>query len=106
MSNSPKFVLVGQPNSGKSTLFNVLSDKKASTSNYPGTTISISESQISVGAEILTIVDLPGIYSLNFSDKSEENLQNFVPLLFTPKMANRHQFLPVSGNLLKIPALV
>lgn len=78
MNNSPKFVLVGQPNSGKSTLFNVLSDKKASTSNYPGTTISISESQISVGADVLTIVDLPGIYSLNPSDKSEEITYNYL----------------------------
>ncbi len=67
-----KIALVGQPNSGKSTLFNVLSDIKASTSNFAGTTVSIKEALIKVGLHTYRLIDLPGLYSLNPVDKAEE----------------------------------
>ncbi len=66
-----KIVLVGQPNCGKSTLFNVLSDINTDTSNFAGTTNIINQSDISVYGETVTIVDLPGTYSLNPNDLSE-----------------------------------
>ncbi len=70
--------LVGQPNSGKSTLFNVLSDIKASTSNFAGTTVAIKESLINVGFQTYRLIDLPGLYSLNPVDKAEEVTVQFL----------------------------
>jgi len=66
-----KIALVGQPNCGKSTLFNVLSDINTDTSNFAGTTNIINQSDISIYGESVTIVDLPGTYSLNPNDLSE-----------------------------------
>ena len=65
-------VIIGQPNAGKSTLFNVLSDIKTSTSNFSGTSVALSECLIDILGETYKLVDLPGSYSLNPSDKAEE----------------------------------
>ena len=58
-------ILVGQPNSGKSTLFNALAGYKAVTSNYPGTTVEAMEAKTSLGGEKVHLVDTPGIYSMS-----------------------------------------
>ncbi len=71
-------VLVGQPNAGKSTLFNVLSDIKSSTSNFAGTTVAIKQSLINVNFDTYKIIDLPGLYSLNPNDPAEEVTVNFL----------------------------
>lgn len=71
-------VILGQPNAGKSTLFNVLSDIKISTSNFSGTSVDVAECTISVLGEDYKIVDLPGSYSLNPSDKAEEVTVNYI----------------------------
>lgn len=59
-----KIFLVGAPNVGKSALFNCLTGSHATVSNYPGTTISLFQSQISLGGQKFVIVDTPGMYSL------------------------------------------
>ena len=58
-------VLVGQPNSGKSTLFNALAGYRAVTSNYPGTTVEALEANIKLHGAQVRLVDTPGIYSLS-----------------------------------------
>ncbi len=63
--------LVGQPNSGKSTLFNVLADIKVSTSNFSGTSVQVSQTVLSYGGLNLLLVDLPGTYSLNSTFEHE-----------------------------------
>jgi ferrous iron transport protein B len=68
----PELVLVGQPNAGKSTVFNVLSDIKTTTSNFSGTSVEKAESDISISAGVFHIVDLPGVYSLNPGDEAEQ----------------------------------
>lgn len=69
----PLITLVGQPNSGKTTLFNYLSGKNYKTVNYPGSTVEYSISKIlgkfSVNANIL---DSPGIISLIPSSPDEK----------------------------------
>lgn len=58
-------VLVGQPNSGKSSLFNALAGYRAVTSNYPGTTVEALEAKITLHGDRVRLVDTPGIYSLS-----------------------------------------
>ncbi len=73
MKNSfPVVIFIGQPNCGKSTLFNAIAGPKAETSNFPGTTVKHTHSRVNVGGRILNIVDLPGTYSLNPSDPAEK----------------------------------
>ena len=66
-----RIVLVGQPNCGKSTLFNVLADIKTSTSNYAGTTEEIEKTEINIRANSYELIDIPGTYSLNPTIESE-----------------------------------
>lgn len=68
----PDIVFIGQPNCGKSTLFNAIAGLKAQTSNFPGTTVKHTHSKVNVAGEVLNIIDLPGTYSLNPSDPAEK----------------------------------
>jgi len=70
----PKIVLVGNPNVGKSVIFNALSGFYVEVSNYPGTTVDVSRAFTEFGE----IIDSPGAYSLgNYSD-DEIVTQNIV----------------------------
>ncbi len=73
-----RIVLVGQPNSGKSTLFNSISGVKAKTSNFPGTSIKITESNARIGGRIFELIDLPGSYSLHPFEPAEEVTTEFL----------------------------
>jgi len=70
-NNYPDIIFIGQPNSGKSTLFNAIAGLKAQTSNFPGTTVAHTHSKVNVEGQVLNIIDLPGTYSLNPSDPAE-----------------------------------
>ncbi len=74
----PRIVLIGQPNSGKSTLFNSISGVKAKTSNFPGTSIKLTESTIRVGGRIFELIDLPGSYSLHPFEPAGEVTTEFL----------------------------
>jgi ferrous iron transport protein B len=56
--------LVGNPNTGKSTLFNALSGARQRTGNYPGCTVEKKLGQMESGGRKYTLIDLPGTYSL------------------------------------------
>lgn len=61
-----RIVLVGNPNSGKSVLFNALTGLYVDVSNYPGTTLDISSSEIEQGL----LIDTPGVYGISsFNDE-------------------------------------
>lgn len=70
--------LIGQPNSGKSTLFNVLSDIKVSTANFAGTTVEYKDALINLFGEKVHLIDLPGTYSLNPIEPAEFVTVNFL----------------------------
>lgn len=71
-NNFPDIVFIGQPNSGKSTLFNAVAGLKAETSNFPGTTVEHTHSKVTFKGKVLNIIDLPGTYSLNPSGEVEK----------------------------------
>jgi ferrous iron transport protein B len=71
-NNAPFAIFIGQPNCGKSTLFNAIAGHKAQTSNFPGTTVKHTHSKVNIGGRLLNIIDLPGTYSLNPADPAEK----------------------------------
>ncbi len=73
-----KIAFLGQPNAGKSTIFNGLAGYKTITANFPGQTVNYTISKVRLGDEIFEIVDLPGIYSLTALDKAEIETRNFI----------------------------
>ncbi|HEV2455104.1 MAG TPA: ferrous iron transporter B, partial [Verrucomicrobiae bacterium] len=64
--------LVGNPNAGKTTLFNVLTGLRAKTANFPGTTVERKMGSLRLGTERVQVLDLPGLYSLNSSSPDEK----------------------------------
>ncbi len=70
--------LVGQPNAGKSTLFNAIVGYRAVTANFPGTTVEAVRGQGSVGGHRVEVVDLPGTYSLLADDLAERVTREFL----------------------------
>lgn len=67
----PCIALAGNPNTGKSTLFNALTGLKQHTGNWSGKTVGRAEGRFLLGEKEAVLVDLPGIYSL-FSAGAEE----------------------------------
>ncbi len=73
-----KVALVGQPNSGKSTVFNAVAGYRSLTSNFAGTTVEYTRGQARVGGVVLDLIDLPGLYSLMPTTAVEEVSRNYL----------------------------
>ena len=73
-----KFALVGNPNAGKTTLFNALTGSTAHVGNWPGVTVDKREGTYKKGENPIDIVDLPGIYSLSPYTPEEVIARNFI----------------------------
>ena len=69
-----RIALLGNPNAGKTTLFNLLTGARQRTGNWPGVTIERKTGQCRLQDQNLDIIDLPGTYSLDFSDTSSDEL--------------------------------
>ncbi len=59
-----KVSIVGNPNVGKSVVFNSITGARVTVSNYPGTTVDVSRGKAKIDGEEFEIVDTPGMYSL------------------------------------------
>jgi len=70
--------LVGNPNSGKTTLFNRLTGSKQHVGNWPGVTIEKKEGVFHYEEHEITLVDLPGIYSLSTYSMEEVVSRDFI----------------------------
>ena len=73
-----KFALAGNPNSGKTTLFNGLTGSTAHVGNWPGVTVDKREGVYKKLSEPIAIVDLPGIYSLSPYTPEEVISRNYI----------------------------
>ncbi len=59
-----KIGIVGSPNVGKSVVFNRLTGRYVTVSNYPGTTVDVSRGKARIGGEEFEVIDTPGMYTL------------------------------------------
>ncbi|SDN75446.1 ferrous iron transport protein B [Desulfonauticus submarinus] len=70
--------LAGNPNSGKTTLFNLLTGARQRVGNYPGVTVEKKEGSLAYGDKVINFVDLPGAYSLTAYSEEELVARRFI----------------------------
>ncbi|MFQ3632839.1 FeoB small GTPase domain-containing protein [Roseiflexus sp.] len=70
--------LAGNPNVGKSTMFNALTGLRQHVGNWPGKTVERKEGQLLLNGQVITIVDLPGAYSLTARSLEEQIARDFI----------------------------
>ena len=73
-----RVALMGNPNAGKSTIFNGLTRLRQHTGNWAGVTVSCAVGQFSYGGQDFSAVDLPGIYSFDTRSAEEELTKDFI----------------------------
>ena len=106
--------LVGQPNSGKSTVFNYLTGLHQTVANYPGVTVAKKSGHYHEGKRRIEVVDLPGTYSLTSYSQEERVTRDFL-LLERPEVVvlvmdaanlRRHLYLAFQLRELQVPLVV
>ena len=70
--------LTGNPNTGKTSLFNALTGSNQHVGNWPGVTVERKEGRFRMGGGEVKVVDLPGIYSLGAASLDEEIAADFL----------------------------
>lgn len=75
---SATIALLGQPNSGKSTLFNALTGLRQHVGNWPGKTVEKKEGSFTVGGVTYQVADLPGSYSMSANSDEEVVTRDFI----------------------------
>ncbi|MBP9626988.1 MAG: ferrous iron transport protein B, partial [Synergistaceae bacterium] len=78
MSQAKVVALVGNPNTGKTSIFNALTGMRQHVGNWPGVTVERKEGTLVFGESEITIVDLPGIYSLGAASVDEQVAADFI----------------------------
>ena len=73
-----RIALLGMPNTGKSTFFNRLTGASARIGNWPGITVDLLSAKILLGADMVEVVDLPGLYDLHGFAEDEQVVRRFL----------------------------
>lgn len=74
----PTIALAGNPNCGKSALFNAFTGIRQKTGNWPGVTVDRKEGHFRIAGEEQSVIDLPGIYSLDASSLDEKITRDYL----------------------------
>jgi ferrous iron transport protein B len=109
-----RVALAGNPNSGKTTIFNALTGARQHVGNYPGVTVEIKEGNCRHGDRELSIVDLPGTYSLTAHSPEElvarrfliENTPDVVVVIVDASNLERNLYLAVQILELQVPVVL
>ena len=78
MTNALTIALAGNPNTGKSTVFNALTGSRQHVGNWPGKTVEKKEGTCKRGGREIKVVDLPGTYSLTAYSAEEVIARDFI----------------------------
>jgi ferrous iron transport protein B len=78
MMNQATIALAGNPNAGKSTIFNALTGEHQHVGNWPGKTVERKEGEFSINGVTMNIIDLPGTYSLTAYSMEEKITRDFL----------------------------
>ena len=114
-----RVALVGNPNAGKSTLFNALSGLRQHVGNYPGVTVEMKKGRFSFHGIDFTLIDLPGTYSLAprspdemvavdllLGRRAEEAAPDLVLAVIDASNVDRHLYLTTQLMELGLPMVV
>jgi ferrous iron transport protein B len=109
-----RVALLGMPNTGKSTFFNRMTGASARVGNWPGVTVDLMGAKLLLGADMVELVDLPGIYDLHgFSDDEqvvrhflENNAIDLVVLIANASQIERQLSLVLQLRQMDIPAVL
>jgi len=109
-----QLALIGQPNCGKTLVFNRLTGSSQHVGNWPGVTVERKEGKILLRGVSLAIVDLPGIYSFSSLSEEEEVAKSFVlnakETLFVNILDATHLeanlYLTIQLSLMRVPMVV
>src|SRR5687768_13090508 len=89
-TNIMTYALAGNPNAGKTTLFNALTGMRQKVANYPGVTVERKIGIWRAGNQTIDLIDLPGLYSLDATSIDEqiarEVLSGSSPGIETPEV--------------------
>lgn len=114
MSNAATVALAGNPNSGKTTLFNAITGARQRVGNYPGITVERKEGTVNLDDMKINVIDLPGCYSLSAYSQEElvarkvlvdERPDIVVDIVDATKL-ERHLYLAVQFFELGIPVVL
>ncbi|MCD6419767.1 MAG: 50S ribosome-binding GTPase, partial [Synergistetes bacterium] len=77
-SEAITIAMIGNPNTGKSALFNALTGGHAHVGNWPGVTVEKKEGKFEHGGQTFNVIDLPGTYSLTTHSIDERIARDFI----------------------------
>lgn len=111
---SKKIALLGQPNSGKSTVFNALTGSRQHVGNWPGKTVEKKDGTYTFNGETYTVSDLPGSYGLTGNSDEEVITTDFIRsgqadltvVLVDASQLERSMFMLAEFAALKAPAIL
>lgn len=109
-----RVTLLGMPNTGKSTLFNRLTGSHARVGNWPGVTVDLASARVLVGAHMVELVDLPGIYDLHGFSDDELVVRHFleaarvdaIAVVLNSSQVDRQLALALQVKALEVPTLM
>ncbi len=112
--HKPRIALIGQPNTGKSMVFNRMTGARAHVGNWPGITVDLAQAEIQLAGRAVEVVDLPGLYDLDGFSDDEKVVQSFlertdldlVIVIVNASQIDRQIRMPLQLKGLGIPAVV